>query len=167
MSKSALALLTGVACWIAAIYSGTMERGYESDILGVELRGIAEVIFFLMGAMTIVELVDAHDGFEVITCTITTRDKRKLTWIIGITTFFLSAVLDNLTTTIVMLSLVRKLTADKEDRFLFAGLIIIAANAGGAWTPIGDVTTTMLWIDRKSTRLNSSHIPLSRMPSSA
>src|ERR1051325_1449648 len=147
VSKSALALLTGIACWITVFHSGRLEHGLGHDLLSVELSGIAEVLFFLMGAMTIVELIDAHDGFEVITNAITTRDKRKLTWIIGITTFFLSAVLDNLTTTIVMLSLVKKLSDNKEDRFLLAGLIIIAANAGGAWTPIGDVTTTMLWIN--------------------
>ncbi len=96
--------------------------------------------------MTIVELIDAHDGFEVITTHIHTNSKRKLVWIIGFITFFLSAVLDNLTTTIVIVSLLRKLFADKKERMLFVGMVIIAANAGGAWSPLGDVTTTMLWI---------------------
>jgi Na+/H+ antiporter NhaD/arsenite permease-like protein len=116
-----------------------------------ELSGI---LFFLMGAMTIVELIDAHDGFEVITSRITTNNKRKLLWIISILTFFLSAALDNLTTAIVMVSLLRKLIDDKEDRLLFVGMVVIAANAGGAWSPIGDVTTTMLWIGGQVTAVN-------------
>jgi Na+/H+ antiporter NhaD/arsenite permease-like protein len=104
--------------------------------------------------MTIVELIDAHDGFEVITHKITTTDKRKLLWIISFVAFFLSAVLDNLTTTIVMVSLLRKLIADKQTRMFFIGMVVIAANAGGAWTPIGDVTTTMLWIGGQITTGN-------------
>src|SRR5688500_1322541 len=107
---------------------------------------ISGILFFLLGAMTIVELIDAHDGFSAITDRIRTNDKRKLLWIISLVTFFLSAVLDNLTTTIVIVSLLRKLVPDKTDRMLFVGITIIAANAGGAWSPIGDVTTTMLWI---------------------
>jgi Na+/H+ antiporter NhaD/arsenite permease-like protein len=107
-----------------------------------------------MAAMTIVELIDAHDGFEIITSAISTRNKVKLIWLIGVLSFFLSAVLDNLTTTIVMISLARKLIDDKEDRLLFAGIIVISANAGGAWSPIGDVTTTMLWIGGQITAGN-------------
>lgn len=114
--------------------------------LGEHLNEIAQILFFLMGAMTIVELVDAHEGFRFITERIKTRSPKKLLWIICWVTFFLSAVLDNLTTTIVMVSLIRKLVPNKEMRLFFAGMIIIAANAGGAWSPIGDVTTTMLWI---------------------
>ncbi|MDP4264635.1 MAG: sodium:proton antiporter NhaD, partial [Bacteroidota bacterium] len=112
------------------------------------------VLFFLMGAMTIVELIDSHDGFEIIASRIKTTSKKKLVVIIGLLAFFFSAVLDNLTTTIVMISLTRKLTADKHDRWMLAGLIIIAANAGGAWSPIGDVTTTMLWIGNQVTTTN-------------
>jgi len=108
-----------------------------------ELSGI---LFFLLGAMTIVELIDSHYGFNIITRKITQTNKRNLLWIISFITFFLSAVLDNLTTTIVMVSLLRKILKDPEDRLFFAGMIVIAANAGGAWSPIGDVTTTMLWI---------------------
>ncbi len=104
--------------------------------------------------MTIVELIDAHDGFDVITSRIRTNDQRKLLWIISIVTFFLSAVLDNLTTTIVMISLLRKLISDKKTRMFFVGMVILAANAGGAWTPIGDVTTTMLWIGGQITTGN-------------
>lgn len=114
--------------------------------LGEHLNEIAQILFFLMGAMTIVELVDAHEGFRFITERIKTRSPKKLLWIVCWVTFFLSAVLDNLTTTIVMVSLVRKLIYNKEMRLFFAGMIIVAANAGGAWSPIGDVTTTMLWI---------------------
>ena len=106
----------------------------------------ARIVFFLMGAMTIVEVVDAHDGFNVITRRIKTSKLSSLMWLVGFVTFFLSAILDNLTTTIVMISLMRKLLARGEDRLFFAGIIVIAANSGGAWSPIGDVTTTMLWI---------------------
>jgi Na+/H+ antiporter NhaD/arsenite permease-like protein len=114
--------------------------------LGHHLNSISQIIFFLLGAMTIVELVDAHHGFRFITDRIHTKNPKTLLWIICLVSFFLSSVLDNLTTAIVMVSLVRKLIPDKQMRMFFAGMIIIAANAGGAWTPIGDVTTTMLWI---------------------
>jgi Na+/H+ antiporter NhaD/arsenite permease-like protein len=114
--------------------------------LGESLMGTAQIVFFLIGAMTIVEVVDAHDGFEVITSRIRTTKLSSLMWLVGFVTFFLSSILDNLTTAIVMVSLMKKLLDKREDRLFFAGIIIIAANAGGAWTPIGDVTTTMLWI---------------------
>ncbi|MBD5208060.1 MAG: sodium:proton antiporter [Bacteroidales bacterium] len=110
------------------------------------LGDITQTLLFLIGAMTIVELVDVHGGFRVITDRISTRDKRKLLWIIAFTTFFMSAILDNLTTTIVMILLLRKLISDKQERWLYAGAIVIAANTGGAWSPIGDVTTIMLWV---------------------
>lgn len=121
-------------------------RGFVLSELGGHLDSIAQILFFLMGAMTIVELVDAHHGFRFITDRIHTKSPIKLLWIIGWVSFFLSSVLDNLTTTIVMISLIRKLIPDHKMRLFFAGIIVIAANAGGAWTPIGDVTTTMLWI---------------------
>ena len=114
--------------------------------LSHHLAPISEILFFLMGAMTIVELVDAHHGFRFITDRIKTENAKSLLWIICWVTFFLSSVLDNLTTSIVMVSLIRKLIPNKDMRLFFAGMIVIAANAGGAWTPIGDVTTTMLWI---------------------
>ncbi len=129
-----------------ALSSGELYREFVTTELSHHLSGIAQILFFLMGAMTIVELVDAHHGFRFITDRIKTKNPKTLLWIICWVSFFLSAVLDNLTTTIVMLSLVRKLIPDKEMRLFFAGMIVIAANAGGAWTPIGDVTTTMLWI---------------------
>ncbi|HZF65937.1 MAG TPA: sodium:proton antiporter NhaD [Chitinophagaceae bacterium] len=145
INKAAAALLTAAVCW--AIYA-LMSQDTHAVVDGLteHLGEVSGILFFLLGAMTIVELIDAHDGFEIITNRISTTNKKKLVWIIGIITFFLSAVLDNLTTTIVIVSLLRKLIADKKERLLFAGLVIIAANAGGAWSPIGDVTTTMLWI---------------------
>jgi Na+/H+ antiporter NhaD/arsenite permease-like protein len=115
------------------------------------MEDISSILFFLLGAMTIVELVDAHEGFSVITDRIKTTDKVKLMWILSLLTFFFSAVLDNLTTSIVMVSLLRKLIDDKETRWVYAGIVIIAANAGGAWSPIGDITTTMLWIGNQLT----------------
>lgn len=121
-------------------------REFVVGELSHHLAKIAEILFFLMGAMTIVELVDAHHGFRFITDRIRTRNPKSLLWIVCWVTFFLSSILDNLTTSIVMVSLIRKLIPDKQMRLFFAGMIVIAANAGGAWTPIGDVTTTMLWI---------------------
>ena len=173
INKTATALITGVICWTLlaldtpkaslleshhftsfvhllknsiALSSQETYQSFIKSELSHNLSQIASILFFLMGAMTIVELVDAHHGFRFITEKIKTRDIRKLLWIICAVTFFLSAILDNLTTAIVMVSLIRKLIPDKEKRLFFAGMIIIAANAGGAWSPIGDVTTTMLWI---------------------
>ena len=153
INKTASALLTGVLCWVVYILSGT-NVDLVSEQLYHHIGQISGILFFLLSAMTIVELIDAHDGFEVITSKIKTRNQRKLLWIISFVTFFLSAVLDNLTTTIVMVSLLRKLIKDKQTRMFFVGMVIIAANAGGAWTPIGDVTTTMLWIGGQITTAN-------------
>jgi Na+/H+ antiporter NhaD/arsenite permease-like protein len=149
VNKSAPALVGAGVLWtIYAMYSGDVNVHLSESV-----AGIAQIIFFLLGAMTIVEVIDAHDGFEVITDRIRTSKMTTLLWQIGFVTFFLSSVLDNLTTTIVMLSLTRKLLGQKEDRLFFAGIIVIAANAGGAWSPIGDVTTTMLWIGGQITAL--------------
>ena len=153
INKAAIALVTGVLCWTLYIISSN-EKDMVSSELIEHLGNLSQILFFLLGAMTIVELIDAHDGFEIITRRITTKSKRKLIWIVCLIAFFLSAVLDNLTTTIVMISLVRKLMTNREDRLIFSGAIIIAANAGGAWSPIGDVTTTMLWIGGQITALN-------------
>ena len=153
INKAATALLTGVLCWaVFALFSD--DSHHVSELLTEHLGEVAGILFFLMGAMTIVELIDAHDGFEIITSRIRTTNKRKLIWTITLITFFLSAVLDNLTTTIVIVSLLRKLIDDRKDRLVLAGLVIIAANAGGAWSPIGDVTTTMLWIGGQITTVN-------------
>jgi Na+/H+ antiporter NhaD/arsenite permease-like protein len=174
INKTASALLTAVICWTIFTVSGATETQLSSqkylhflhelgekaatlsagelhlefvvEQLGHHLNEIAQILFFLMGAMTIVELVDAHHGFKFITDRIKTKNPIVLLWVVCFVAFFLSAVLDNLTTTIVMVSLIRKLIPDKEMRLFFAGMIVIAANAGGAWSPIGDVTTTMLWI---------------------
>lgn len=158
IDKAASALITGVVCWALYVFSmgsghdvvhviehGAESLSYRTGLIH-HLYDIASILFFLMGAMTIVELVDSHEGFTVITDRIKTTNKVKLLWIICLLTFFLSAALDNLTTTIVMISLLRKLIKDKETRWMYVGLVVIAANAGGAWSPIGDVTTTMLWI---------------------
>ncbi|WP_340158979.1 sodium:proton antiporter NhaD [uncultured Maribacter sp.] len=124
------------------------------ESLRENLGEISEILFFLLGAMTIVEIIDAHEGFSVITDKITTTNRVRLLWILSILTFFLSAALDNLTTAIVMSALLRKLIHDKQDLWMFAGLLIIAANAGGAWSPIGDVTTIMLWIGGQVTAMH-------------
>ncbi len=145
VNKSASALAAAGLLWtLYALYTGDPHRVGEH--LSETVAGTAQIVFFLMGAMTIVEVVDAHNGFEVITQRIRTTRLATLLWLVGGVTFFLSAILDNLTTTIVMVSLMRKLLAQREDRLFFAGIIVIAANSCGAWSPIGDVTTTMLWI---------------------
>ncbi|MDA0939656.1 MAG: sodium:proton antiporter NhaD [Bacteroidetes bacterium] len=169
IDKAASALVTGTVCWalfvlgfhevpahlaeefhlFAADHMGSGHGGlaqfFEHRLLH-HMEEISSILFFLMGAMTIVELIDAHEGFRVITDKIQTRSKVKMLWIVCVLTFFFSALLDNLTTSIVMVSLLRKLIDDRQTRWLFAGMVVIAANAGGAWSPIGDVTTTMLWI---------------------
>lgn len=151
VNKTASALLAGVFCWTLFAFSGHEGVGEE---LSHHLSKIAEILFFLMGAMTIVELVDAYQGFRIITDRIQTKNPVKLLWLICWVTFFLSAILDNLTSSIVMVSLIRKLIPNKDMRMFFAGMIVIAANAGGAWTPIGDVTTTMLWIGGQISTVN-------------
>jgi len=173
LDKAASALLLGTVCWaifvlgiseipegLAHYYHDFVEDNsilkdsemipsfLESRLLH-HLSEIASILFFLLGAMTIVETVDAHGGFKLITDRITTDNKVKLIWILSTLTFFFSAVLDNLTATIVMISLLRKLIRDRPTRWFFVGFLVIAANAGGAWSPIGDVTTTMLWIKKQ------------------
>ncbi len=149
VNKSAPALIGAGLLW--TVYA--LSAGNVNEQLSETVSGTAQIIFFLMGAMTIVEVIDAHDGFDVITEKIKTTRMTTLLWLVGLVTFFLSAVLDNLTTTIVMISVVRKLLAQREDKLFFAGIIVIAANAGGAWSPLGDVTTTMLWIGGQITAL--------------
>ena len=162
IDKSATALLLGMVMWVLFILGAdalpfvvekAAEHGYAghlSDFVNAEILHhmgeIATTLFFLIGAMTIVELVDVHGGFAIITDRITSRSKKKLLWILGFVTFILSAILDNLTTAIVMVMLLRKLVNDPKERWLYASMIIIAANAGGAWSPIGDITTIMLWV---------------------
>ena len=169
IDKAASALVTGTVCWALFVLGwheapahlaeefhlfaadhigqghGGLSQFFEHRLLH-HMEEISSILFFLMGAMTIVELIDAHEGFRVITDRIQTRNKVKMLWIVCVLTFFFSALLDNLTTSSVMVSLLRKLIDDRQTRWLFAGMVVIAANAGGAWSPIGDVTTTMLWI---------------------
>lgn len=174
VNKSASALLLAVAMWVLFVIGGDqilVSRAALETYLAnnpgssfidwlshhallEHLGEISEILFFLLGAMTIVELVDSHEGFRIITDRITTNKKVKLLWIISFITFFLSAVLDNLTTSIVMVALLRKLIADRKERWFFAGMVIIAANSGGAFSPIGDVTTIMLWIGGHVTTVN-------------
>ncbi len=173
INKAASALFIGMVCWtlyvldadklipsesipswfsakVGGEHAEHLNREYLLDGQLVHaISEIAQILFFLMGAMIIVELVDAHEGFSIITNRIKTTNKSTLLWIVAWFTFFLSSVLDNLTTTIVMVSLLRKLVHDSELRKMYVGMVIIAANAGGAWTVIGDVTTTMLWIKQK------------------
>jgi len=181
IDKSASALLIGALTWTVYALDSTnilamgfnsawneLINGYNMSAeqlhelgnhfvkheLGHHLSEISEILFFLLGAMTIVEVVDHHQGFKLITDKITTTNKVKLLWVLGFLTFFMSAALDNLTTTIVMVTLLRKLISDKQTRWMFAAMVVLAANAGGAWSPIGDVTTIMLWIGGQVTAQN-------------
>ncbi len=180
VDKAASALIIGTLTWVVYILGGDqiLEMGFSTawesfknlhhsigdihemihefiveDQIIYHLGDIGEILFFLLGAMTIVEVVDQHSGFKVITDKIKTTNKVKLLWVLSILTFFMSALLDNLTTTIVMVALLRKLIDDKQTRWLFASMVVLAANAGGAWSPIGDVTTIMLWIGGQVTTL--------------
>ena len=154
INKSATAIVAGVLCW--SVYAMFSDESIEhiTHQLAEHFGDISGILFFLLGAMTIVELVDAYSGFRIITDRIKTKNPKTLLWVICWVTFFLSALLDNLTTSIVMISLIRKLVPNKDMRLFFGGMIVIAANAGGAWSPIGDVTTTMLWIGGHITALN-------------
>jgi Na+/H+ antiporter NhaD/arsenite permease-like protein len=150
INKAASALLTCIICW--ALYSFSItDKELVSHVLLSNMSEILGILVFLLGAMSIVEAIDSYDGFRIITDRIKTTNKRKLLWTISLITFFLSSVLDNLTTTIVLISLLRKLVDDRRTRLIMAGMIVIAANAGGAWTVIGDLTTTMLWIGKQIT----------------
>jgi len=145
LNKAASALVTGTLCWTIFILSEG-DKHSVAQMLQHHMGELSGILFFLLGAMVVVELIDAHDGFEIITSRIRTTSKRSLLWLLALLSFLLSSLLDNLTTTIVIITLLRKLIADREERLLFVGLTVIAANAGGAWSPMGDVTTTMLWI---------------------
>jgi len=163
INKTASALLIAVICWVLLIFGRdtiftTISPDHSIDFITesllTQVGEISEILFFLLGAMTIVELIDAHKGFSIITDRINISSRIKLLWALCFITFFLSAALDNLTTAIVMATLLKKMIKNKEDLWLFAGMIIISANAGGAWSPIGDVTTIMLWIGGQVTAAN-------------
>lgn len=183
VNKSATALLLAVILWVMLMFGGesilvntaSLRHYYQGAVDGSfmdwlthhallhHLGEVSTIIFFLMGAMTIVEMVDSYEGFRLITDKIKTTRRTTLLWVISVLTFFMSAALDNLTTSIVMVALLRKLIADKHDRWFFAGMVVVAANAGGAWSPIGDVTTIMLWIANKVSTL--SIIQMTFLPS--
>lgn len=179
VNKAAVALITGMTLWTLYVIGGVdilssgsssswndyliahPDKNSASDMIHFithieileHLMDIASILFFLIGAMTIVEIIDRHQGLKILTDKITTRDKRKLLWIICFLTFILSALLDNLTTTIVMVAVIRKLMSEKTNRWIFTSMVIISANAGGAWSPVGDVTTIMLWIGGQVTTM--------------
>ncbi|KAF2915090.1 sodium/proton antiporter 1 [Oryza sativa Japonica Group] len=153
-NKSGVGLLMAVCLWVIRSI-GAPSTDVAVQELSHTTAEVSEIVFFLLGAMTIVEIVDAHQGFKLVTDNISTRNPRTLLWVIGFVTFFLSSILDNLTSTIVMVSLLRKLVPPSEYRKLLGAVVVISANAGGAWTPIGDVTTTMLWIHGQITTLNT------------
>jgi Na+/H+ antiporter NhaD/arsenite permease-like protein len=149
INKSAIALITGVACWTVLYLTQSSEHlGHE---LINHLGEVSGILFFLIGAMTIVELIDAHDGFDIIVNSIKTKSKKMLALVIVLLSFFLSAILDNLTTTIVLISILLKIIQDPKEKIIYASLIVVSANAGGVWSPIGDVTTTMLWMGNQIT----------------
>lgn len=156
INKASIALFTGVTLWSIYILFNPGSQDIVQQLID-HVGSISQIIFFLLGAMTIVELVDSYDGFEIITKHIKTDNKKILLIILSFTTFFLSSVLDNLTTAIVMVTLTRKLVDDDKERLFYIGMIVISANAGGTWTPIGDVTTTMLWIGEQITTVNIIH----------
>ncbi|MBK8089745.1 MAG: sodium:proton antiporter NhaD [Chitinophagaceae bacterium] len=153
LNKAASALLTGVLCWVLYMFAGNGKEEAGEKLIHT-IGEISSILFFLLGAMTIVGLIDSHDGFTIITDKIKTRSKVRLLWIITFITFFLSAILDNLTTTIVMVSVTAKILSGRNDRLWFTSMIIISANAGGAFSPLGDVTTTMLWIGNQISAVN-------------
>jgi NhaD family Na+/H+ antiporter len=146
IDKASIALLMGIICWVIQFAHKGGKCADSLICLGEHVANISQIVFFLLGAMAIVALINVHNGFAIVANAINIKSKKKLLWVLGILTFFLSAVLDNLTTTIVMVTLLGGLIPRTEDRLIMGGGIVIAANAGGAWTPIGDVTTTMLWI---------------------
>lgn len=147
INKASAALLTAIAAWTVYFLGCQTDHSEGMKTLGEHFSSVAQIVFFLLGAMTIVELIDSHRGFKIVTDFIHVTSKKKMLWLTAFIGFFLSSVLDNLTSTIVMVSLLRKLIPDKEEQKIFGAMMVIATNAGGAWTPIGDVTTTMLWIN--------------------
>jgi Na+/H+ antiporter NhaD/arsenite permease-like protein len=146
VNKAAISIVTATLCWVFYFLHSSLPLDLGLQALSHHLSEVSEIVFFLIGAMTIVELIDSHNGFSVITKYISTNSRGAMLWLVGGIAFFMSSVLDNLTATIVMITLLRKIIRSSEDRKFFGAIVVIAANAGGAWTPIGDVTTTMLWI---------------------
>jgi Na+/H+ antiporter NhaD/arsenite permease-like protein len=152
-NKAATALLMAIACWTLLFAEPEESAERHLFIFTFQMFKVSQVIFFLMGALTIVEIINVHKGFRIITEKLLISSKRVMLWVTAFITFFLSAVLDNLTTTIVMISLIAKIVEIREERLMLGGVIVIAANSGGAWTPIGDVSTTLLWINGQDSTL--------------
>lgn len=153
LNKAATGLLMGIGCWTILFLEPAESVERHLYIFAFQMFKVSQVLFFLMGALTIVEIINTHKGFRIITKSLRIRSKRKMLWTTGLVTFFLSSILDNLTTTVVMVSLISKLIDDREERLMLGGVVVIAANSGGAWTPIGDVATTLLWIYGQITTL--------------
>jgi len=158
VNKTSVALLMAILCWVLQFINRLESNENNLNFLAEHLANISQVIFFLLGALTIVEIINVHKGFRLILRHIQVSSKRKMLWLLGFIAFFLSSILDNLTTTIIMVTLLRKLTDEDEDRLMMGGAVVIAANAGGAWTPIGDVTTTMLWIGGELSTFAMMHV---------
>lgn len=154
IDKAAVALLTGIACWMIYFHLGLDETPAKVHQLSHHLSSIAQVLFFLLGAMLIVETIDSHQGFDMIGPMLQFKSRTIMFWAAMFVSFFVSAVLDNLTTIIVMITLLKKVIPEAKQRLLFTTALVVAVNAGGAWTPIGDVTTTMLWIAERITAQN-------------
>ena len=150
LNKAATAILMAAGCWLIYFIAFHGQAALLT-VMNEPVGDVAQIIFFLMAVMAIVELIDSHQGFKVITDLLHTTSKRKMLWLILLISFFMSSVLDNLTSMIVMISLLRKLVPERQDRWFLGSLVVISVNAGGAWTPIGDVTTTMLWINHRIT----------------
>ena len=149
VNKAAVALVMSVLCWL--LYFGDAHELLVTSVLAEQIYDVAQIIFFLLAVMVIVELIDSHNGFKMVTDLIYTSSKRRMLWFLIVISFFMSAMLDNLTSMIVVASLLRKMVSDSKDRWLMGSIVVLAVNAGGAWTPIGDVTTTMLWIHDRIT----------------
>lgn len=152
-NKAATALIMAIVCWVILFLEPEESVERHFFIFTFQMFKVSQVLFFLLGALTIVEIINVHKGFSVITERLMIRSKRRILWVTGLVTFFLSSVLDNLTTTIVMVSLIAKIVDDRDERLMLGGVVVIAANAGGAWTPIGDVATTLLWINGQVTTI--------------
>jgi NhaD family Na+/H+ antiporter len=146
INKTGVAIMMAVLCWMFQFLRVGPHAHHDLTEFGMHIFNISQVVFFLFGALAIVETISAHKGFDVISAHIQVRSKKKLLWLVGLISFFLSCILDNLTSTIIMVTLIRRLVPKGENRLLIGGAVVVAANAGGSWTPIGDVTTTMLWI---------------------
>ena len=146
VNKATVALLMAIACWVLQYTNPVCTAIANHTNLEHNVADVAQVVFFLFGALTVVEVINEHKGFQIIARYLRISSKKKMLWAISFISFFLSCILDNLTTTVVMITMIKKLIDNREERLLIGGAVVIAANAGGAWTPIGDVTTTMLWI---------------------